>query len=256
MKLLILETDVQSATLRSQWFSAQNYLVDVVMNGHIALDCLQTTSFDVILLGNLSDITSVELCRVYRRLGGQTPILMISSDPQHHERWMVPCLNATNALDSGADDFVQHACPMTELSARVRALLRRPPAVLNDLLQTGKITMNTTTSTIIRDGVEIHLQPMEFNLLEFFLRHPNQVFSTRALHERIWRGQIARGTTSDTVRTHMKTLRRKIDEPGKPSIITSVHGRGYKLTIQTSQFCVESNTAIHNLAYPSHVGLV
>lgn len=103
--------------------------------------------------------------------------------------------------------------------------------MLNNLLQAGTITLNVNESIVIRNGDEIHLHPMEFNLLEFLLRHPNQVFTARTLHERVWRGQVNRASSSDTVRTHIKTLRKKIDIPGTKSLITSVQGRGYKLSL-------------------------
>ncbi|MBY0547567.1 MAG: winged helix-turn-helix domain-containing protein [Candidatus Obscuribacterales bacterium] len=135
--------------------------------------------------------------------GGQTPILVISSDPDLGAVNSGTPASVEAALDSGADDFVS----------------------------SSTITLNVNESIVIRNGDEIHLHPMEFNLLEFLLRHPNQVFTARTLHERVWRGQVNRASSSDTVRTHIKTLRKKIDIPGTKSLITSVQGRGYKLSL-------------------------
>lgn len=235
MKLLILESDTEMASRRLNWFMAQHYLVEVQAVWQTALESVMN-KVDVILLGALTDISGPELVRNYRRTGGRTPILIISGqdsaqvDASKVELEALPKPLPENALDSGADDFVTTNCPLAELSARVRALLRRPPAVFNNnFLQVGDILFDAVTGTVIKDNVEVYLQPMEMNLLEFFLRHPNQIFTAHALHERIWRARITRGTDSDTVRTHIKTLRKKIDRPGEPSIISLVPGEGYSL---------------------------
>lgn len=228
MKLLILESNVQEATRRFRWFSAQNYLVHLEARGVNAPDAL-LDSFDIILLGRLPDVSGTDLCRTYRQKGGLTPILMISNPADAKRAGNSSCV--ASALDSGANDFVPHDCSLSEISARIRAILRRPPDILdNDLLQAGDITLDTTASVILKGNREIVLQPMELSLLEFFMRHPNQTFTSHALHERLWKARITKGINSDTVRTHIKTLRKKIDHPAGKSMITLVHGKGYKLT--------------------------
>ena len=227
VKLLIADNDVHAAKERSKWFGAHHhYLVDVVNDGRSALNWLECNKFDaIVVVEHLPQVSGIELCKTYRQHGGQTPILMLGgSRPE--------TASAERALDSGVDDFVPNQCALSELSARIRALLRRPPGLVNNLLQAGNLVMDTSLGQLFKAGAEIRLQPMELNLLEFFMRHPNQVFSARTLHVRIWREQIGSGSVSDTVRTHIKTLRKKLDDHNGASIISTVHGRGYKLTAQ------------------------
>jgi DNA-binding response OmpR family regulator len=224
VKLLIIDSDVSYANTLHEWFSAQNFFVEKVTDGTTALDCLKTNRFDVILLGGqLSGMTAQEVCTHYRQNGGQTPIIM-ASDVAPSATGLVE-----QALDAGVDDFVTRSCALSELSARIRALLRRPPSTLANSLSAGDISLDTVTNTVTKAGVEISLHPMEIKLLEFLLRHPNQVFSPLALYERVWQEQIGTRSTADTVRTHIKTLRRKIGLFQSRPLIQSVLRRGYKL---------------------------
>ncbi|MBX9695826.1 MAG: response regulator transcription factor, partial [Cyanobacteria bacterium] len=109
--------------------------------------------------------------------------------------------------------------------SQVRALLRRP-TLSAKLLLSGDVSMNTEAGTVTRNDELIHLHPMEFKLLQFLLKHPNQIFSTHAIFERVWQKDF--GQLEDTVRTHVRTLRQKIDLAGDHSIITTVRGLGYK----------------------------
>jgi len=91
---------------------------------------------------------------------------------------------------------------------------------------TGGLAMDTGAGTVTVDDILVHLHPMEFKLLQFLLRHPNQVFNAQAILERVWQKDDSQ--LDDTVRTHVRTLRHKIDSPGFPSLITTVRGLGYK----------------------------
>jgi DNA-binding response OmpR family regulator len=116
---------------------------------------------------------------------------------------------------------------MRELAARVRALIRRQTVAAGKIFRIGDVTLDSNTRTFTRDGQIIHLRPKEFNLLELLMRYPNQVFGNEALLERIWKG--ADIAAEETVRTHIKTLRRKVDKPGIASLITTVREHGYRI---------------------------
>lgn len=116
---------------------------------------------------------------------------------------------------------------MKELSARIRALLRRPVALTGSVLQVGELSLEPTTFKVSRSGKEINLLPKEFALLEFLMRHPNQVFSAEALLDRVWSSDSE--SSPETIRTYIKRLRKKIDQQGEPSMLSTVHGVGYKL---------------------------
>jgi DNA-binding response OmpR family regulator len=117
---------------------------------------------------------------------------------------------------------------MKELGARVRSLLRRPAAVRETVLTAKNITMDPTKYRVHKDGEVITLVPKEFQLLEFLMRHPNQVFSPEALLNRVWPSES--DSTAEALRTTMKRLRKKIDPDG--IVLKTVHGVGYILELE------------------------
>jgi DNA-binding response OmpR family regulator len=132
-------------------------------------------------------------------------------------------------LDSGSDDYLSKPFHPRELLARVRALTRRSVAVSPTLLKVGDLELDSKEMKAIRAGKSIDLSPKEFQLLEFFLRHPSTVFSADAIIERVWTSDS--DTTSLSVRVYINKLRQKIDRDGEKSIIENVKGHGYKLNL-------------------------
>jgi two-component system OmpR family response regulator len=129
--------------------------------------------------------------------------------------------------DAGADAYLAKPFQLADLSAYLRALLRRPALRNNKVLTLGNLSMNTESGRVTKNGQLIHLFPMEYKLLRFLMGHPNQVFNARAIFERVWQKNV--GNMDDTVRTHVRTLRRKIDSKGCTSLITTLRGLGYKV---------------------------
>jgi DNA-binding response OmpR family regulator len=130
-------------------------------------------------------------------------------------------------LDSGADDYLTKPFDVIELSARLRALLRRTNNVTKTVLSAGNLSLDPSSRTVTLCGNEVDLQPKEYSLLEFLLRHPNQPFNAEAIMDRVW--TASSDAAPDTVRLHVMRLRNKIDEPGKESIIRTIHRVGYML---------------------------
>jgi two-component system OmpR family response regulator len=130
-------------------------------------------------------------------------------------------------LDCGADDYLTKPFNMKELSARIRALLRRPAPVSSNVLKVGGLTCDPGKYRVTRDGAEITLLPREFALLEFLMRHPDEVFSGEALLSRVWSTDSE--ATADTVRTNIMRLRQKIDKKGNDSIIETIPRVGYRM---------------------------
>ena len=158
------------------------------------------------------DVVSDGLSAVEKLLHRQYELILLD--------WMMPGL-------SGADDYLTKPFNMRELSARVRALLRRPQTAPQVMLIAGPLALDLNARSVSRGGQLLKLLPKEFILLEVLMRFKGQVLSTEDLIEHVW------GADSDvvpeTVRSHVKALRKKIDEPGQSSIITTVHGMGYRI---------------------------
>jgi DNA-binding response OmpR family regulator len=192
-----------------------------VHDGEDAVNMLKSYQFDVIILDwQLPKMEGVDVLRNYRTGGGQTPVLMLTGKGAIAEKEV--------GLDAGADDYLTKPFHMKELSARLRALLRRPGSVTGNVLSARDICLEPSTFRVTKGGADIQLLPKEFALLEFLMRHPNQVFSADALLDRVWKSES--NVSPETVRTCLKRLRRKIDTEEQESLIQTLHGVGYKLT--------------------------
>lgn len=224
-KLLIVENDkVQAEALRN-WFTRELYVVEVAGNGAAGLEQLCLNHFDVCIFNSRVPLLSaVEVCSQYRSAGGVARILLLADGSAEMTR--------IQALDAGVDDCVAHPCSMRELAARVRALLRRPSHVNHRIFHFSDCVFNSDARCVTRDGIEIRLQPKEYQLLDFLLRHPNHFFSAEALLRRVWDSTCQ--VSEETVRTHVKTLRRKLDAPGQPSVISTSPGLGYKISVNST----------------------
>lgn len=219
-RLLLSETQVDLAKAMVDHFVRDGYTVRLEDNGLRVMDCLRNDQFDVIVLEvALSGMDGISIVRNYRASRGSTPILLIGGRQSSEELQL--------GLDAGADAFVVKPFQLSDLSAHLRALLRRPELRNEKVLVSGNVAMDTQAGTVTRDDILVHLHPMEFKLLQFLLRHPNQVFNVNALFERVWLKDP--GEMDTTVRTHVRTLRKKIDSTGSSSIITTVRGLGYKV---------------------------
>ncbi len=220
-KILLVEDEHLTATIVVDWLTAEGHTVDLVTDGVDGYDWLRNASYDVAIIDwGLPRLSGVELCEKYRRSGGQTPILMLTGKKAVNEK--------THGLDSGADDYLTKPFELEELSARVRALLRRKPNYSSTILCVNDIELDPISKMVKKDGIEIHLLPKEFAILHLLMRHPNQVFSADAILERVWSTDTESAT--DTVRPYITKLRKKLSTADEDdSIIQTVYGSGYKL---------------------------
>jgi len=219
-KILLVEDEEDLSQLIGEWLKGEHHTVETVANGEDALDRLRFYKYDIVVLDwILPKATGLEVCKQYRSSGGTTPILLLTAKKHVDEK--------EAGLDAGADDYLTKPFEMKELSARIRALLRRPQAFSGSKLQVGDLSLEPNTFKVMRGTDEINLLPKEFALLEFLMRHPNQVFSAEALLDRVWSSDSE--ASPETIRTYIKRLRKKVDVEGKASILSTVHGVGYKL---------------------------
>ncbi|HEY9789419.1 MAG TPA: response regulator transcription factor [Candidatus Obscuribacterales bacterium] len=219
-KILIVEDEEDLAVQVCDWLTREHHTVEHVANGTEAVDHLAVSKYDVIILDwLLPGLDGIQVCRKYRSMGGKTPILMLTAKSTVEDKEI--------GLDSGADDYLAKPFHLKELSARVRALVRRTSTSSTTILEAGSIVLDPVARTVTKNGAAIHLERKEFNLLEFLMRNANKTFSAEALLDRVWEsGSLA---SPDAIRTYIKSLRKKIDNPGEQSMITTVHGVGYKL---------------------------
>jgi two-component system OmpR family response regulator len=218
-KMLVGETQEDLALALQEYFALRDFTVQLESNGLQILQCLKQEQYAIVILEiALAGLDAMGVVRDYRAGGGTAPILLVAGKHAVDE---LQC-----ALDAGADSYFVKPFLLSDLAAQVRAMLRRPAMRNERVLTLGSIAMDTGGGTVTRDDVSIHLHPMEFKLLQFLMRNPNQVFSAHALFERVWQKDF--GLMEDTVRTHVRTLRQKIDSDGSASLITTVRGLGYK----------------------------
>lgn len=237
--ILIGETDEDLATAMREFFSMDHYTVQLENNGLCILHRLRHNQYDLIILEiALLGLDGIGVVRGYRATGGNTPILLIAGKHCSDE--------LQRGLDAGADAYLVKPFQLSDLAAQLRALLRRPALRSEKVIRVGDLEMNTEAGIMTRNDVPIHLHPMEFKLLHFLMCHQNQVFSAHTLFERVWQKDF--GSAEDTVRTHVRTLRRKLDPEGGPSIITTVRGLGYKVSLQQGAHPPHRTDAVRTLS--------
>lgn len=217
-KILLVEDDRPLSELVADTLQAEGHVVEAVYKGNEGLERVQFYKYDLIILDwELPGVSGPEICKHYRSKGGATPVLMLTGKKEVDDR--------AEGLDAGADDYLTKPFHFKELLARLRALLRRPAAVLDNVLKVGNLTLHSSSRQVFKGDSELNLQPKEYALLEFFMRHPNQPFSSDAILDRVWRSET--DAAPDTVRIQIMRLRHKIDEPNSESLIRTVHRVGY-----------------------------
>jgi DNA-binding response OmpR family regulator len=221
MRLLIVEDERKLALLVQEMLQDENHTVDVSFDGEDALQFAATGEYDVIVLDlMLPGIPGLEVCRRIRAGGDRTPILMLTARTSIEDRVI--------GLDAGADDYLIKPFAFAELLARVRALGRREVAGSADNRMTvGEISLDLRTREVWRGDELVDLTPKEFALLEYFMRHPNQVLSGQQIADHVWSYEFD-GLTN-RVAVYVSYLRRKLGNGSKPSPIQTVHGVGYRL---------------------------
>lgn len=223
-KILYVEDDRDLAKSLKEWLEVKNFSVDMAFCAEEAHNLLAVNDYDLIILDwNLPDGDGVSICRSYRAKQGNALVLLLTSRSSTDEK--------VEGLEAGADDYLTKPFQSVELLARLRALLRRDTRA-TEVLSYRELEVNPVAHTVKMNGKELKLSPQEFALLEFFMRHPDEVFSTDALLKRVWSGFSEAGP--DTVRVTINRLRSKMNSKEVyGSRIKSLYGVGYVLTYET-----------------------
>lgn len=219
-KVLIVEDDQLLSKLMSDYLKKDSHQTEVIANGRDAIDYLDAHEYDVVVLDwELPGLSGIEILKRLRAEGKSTPVLMLTKKSSIEEKEI--------GFETGTDDFLPKPFDMRELSARVKALLRRPQQYTGQWLTAGSLRLDAASRVVARGEEDIRLLPKEFALLEFFMRHPKQVFSATALLNHVWSSDSE--ASEEAVSICIRRLRKKIDIQGQPSLIRTVHGEGYKL---------------------------
>ena len=220
MKILVVEDNLKLAENLKQGLTQEGYAVDVIEDGSVAERriLINRDEYDMVILDRmLPGKDGVSVCANWRENEVVVPVLMLTA------------LNTTDdkvvGLDAGADDYLAKPFAFKELLARVHALLRRPKQTMPSILNSGDISINTTSRIVSYKGKPISLTLKEFMVLEYLMRNPNKVVTRDELYSHAW--DFADSSFSNTVDVHIKNLRKKIHDNAK--IIQTIRGVGYKM---------------------------
>lgn len=223
MRILVVEDEPLIAESIARGLTENGHAVDITHDGEEALHWPDAAGFDLIILDVLlPGRDGFSVCRELRARGLAIPILMLTARDAIEDR--------VAGLDSGADDYLVKPFAFSELLARVRALSRREPVLTGNVLRAADLELDTVARTVSRGGVPIDLTAKEFGLLEYLMRHPNQVLSRTAIAEHVWNYDFDNAT--NVIDVHIKNLRKKVDEGFEPRLIQTVRGAGYRLAVR------------------------
>lgn len=220
MKILFVEDEQSLRKPVTRYLEKKNFIVDEVEDGKEALFLASQNSYDCILLDlNLPSMDGLEIASKLREQEINTPIIMVTARSQLY--------NKLDGFESGADDYITKPFNLRELVARINALIKRNSSNQSVTLRLDKYEIYPEQNVVKESGTdkEIELSNKEMGVLEYLLRNRDRIISAEELLEHIWDREI--DIFSDTVKTHIKTLRKKID-PNKKYIKT-VRGKGYRI---------------------------
>jgi heavy metal response regulator len=221
MRILVVEDEPLIADFLVRGLSENGHSVDTAADGEEALEWPRSAPFDLIILDvMLPRIGGLEVCSRLRTQGYKMPILMLTARDALEDR--------IAGLDSGADDYLVKPFAFAELLARVRALGRREPGLLSTELGVGDLKMDTVRRRVTRAGKSLDLTAKEFALLEYLMRHPEQVLSRTLIVEHIWNYDF--DNLTNVIDVHIKNLRKKVDDDFDTKLIQTVRGAGYYIS--------------------------
>lgn len=221
MRILIVEDEPSISNFVKDGLEEEGFAVDVANNGkkglQMALDNLE--EYDVILLDwMLPGMSGIEICRHIRLENKVVPVIFLTAKDTVDD--------VVFGLETGANDYIRKPFSFEELLARIRVLMRKNETH-STAFSAGDITLNIEKHTVTKKGIQIELTQKEFSLLEYFLRNTGKVCRRTRIIEKVW--DIHFDYDNSVIDVYINSLRKKLDDPGKPSLITTVRGVGYKI---------------------------
>lgn len=221
MKILLVEDDERLRDALLEDLTDQNYVVEEAGDGELGWELANACIYDLLLLDiMLPKMDGISLCKQLRSQGNSTPILMLTALDTTSDKVI--------GLDAGADDYLVKPFELRELSARVRALLRRGSSTLPPVLEWGELKLDPSTCEVSYADQPLSLTPKEYGLLELFMRNGRRVFSRAQILDHLW--SFESFPEEDTIKAHIRGLRHKLKLAGAPAdLIETVYGLGYRL---------------------------
>ena len=221
MKILIIEDTEKLAKSLKNGLESEGFAVDIVFDGESGQSRIESGSveYDLVILDwMLPKISGLDVCKNIRKEGINLPVLMLTAKDTIEDKIL--------GLDCGADDYMVKPFSFDELTARVRALLRRPVSVTPLEFERHNIKLNSASRKVTYFDKEIPLTLKEYSLLEYFMRHPGQVLTREQILNSLW--DFAFDSFSNIVDVHVKNLRNKFKKNDGKKIFETVHGLGYR----------------------------
>lgn len=219
MRILLVEDEPEQLEPLQSALSQAGHIVDAVEDGDTARWLISEKDYDLLVLDwMLPGTTGVSLCQQYRQLGKASPVLMLTARDATSDK--------VTGLDAGADDYLVKPVDLMELLARVRALGRRSPLWQGDTLGMADLKLHLTTLQVERQQTVVQLSVREFQLLECFLRHPNQILTRQQIEQFLW--EWGSEPESNAVTTLVRRLRKRLEVIQAGNWIETVHRMGYR----------------------------
>ncbi len=220
MRVLVIEDEQKMADLIKRGLEEEGMEVETAYDGDTGQEAGKSENLDLIILDlGLPGRNGLDIAREWREAGVKTPILILTAQDSTEAK--------VKGLDTGADDYITKPFAFAELLARIRALQRRTMAEDTTKLQLGDLVLNLINRRASRAGNEVQLTNKEFSLLEFFMRHPDEILSREVLSEKVWEETF--DTLTNVIDVYINYLRNKIDRHYEPKLIHTVRGVGYML---------------------------
>lgn len=217
-KILLVDDDNELTAIVSESLAKDGHKSEICRTKFEAVETLAHSSFDLLVLDvGLPDGSGFDLCRDYRARGGASPIIMLTGRSEIRDK--------EQGLDLGADDYVTKPFSVRELQARIRAILRRPTSYTGTFIESSGIKLDTNSRQAYKNGALIKLQPLDYSLLEYLMKNPNQVLSQENILGRVWETYTESGV--EALRAAVKRIRKEIDDHGQESFIETIYKVGY-----------------------------
>jgi len=226
MRILVVDDDKILVDVLKRSLSGQRHIVDAAEDGQMGWEYVQTGEYEMVLLDvNMPGLDGVSLCEKMRSEGYATPILLMTAKNASQDRIL--------GLDAGADDYLTKPLDLEELNARVRSLSRRGEVATTNVLDVNGLTLDANSCEISYQQQPIKLTAKEYSLLEIFLRNPVRVFSRSQILDKLW--TFDDPPLEDSVKAHIKGLRKKLKKAGVVDWIENVYGIGYRLNPKVAE---------------------